>query len=74
MLRNITLSADEGLIERARAKAVQEKTTLNRLFRDWLARYLRRGDAVEGYDQFMREAAPVYDAGRSFSRDELNER
>lgn len=74
MLRNITLSADEGLIEQVRAKAVQEKTTLNRLFRDWLTRYLRKGNAVEGYDQFMREAAPAYDVGRKFTRDELNER
>ena len=38
MMKNITLSADETLIERARQRAVVEHTTLNELFRAWLAR------------------------------------
>jgi hypothetical protein len=34
MAKNITLSADEILIERARKKAEQENTSLNKLFRE----------------------------------------
>lgn len=36
-MKNITLSADEHLIEWARQKAASENTTLNAEFRQWLA-------------------------------------
>jgi hypothetical protein len=36
MLKNITLSADEELIRKAREKAQKEHTTLNASFRQWL--------------------------------------
>ena len=35
-MKNITLSADEGLIEAARERARTEHTTLNEQFRLWL--------------------------------------
>lgn len=35
-MKNITLSADESLIELAREEARARKTTLNALFREWL--------------------------------------
>jgi hypothetical protein len=35
-VKNITLSAEERLIVRARAVAQQRATTLNQLFREWL--------------------------------------
>ena len=35
-MKNITLSAEEGLIEQARATARAQQTTLNQLFRNWL--------------------------------------
>ncbi len=38
-VKNITLSAEEDLIERARLRAAKQKTTLNAAFRDWLRRY-----------------------------------
>ena len=34
-MKNITLSADEGLIEAARRRAAAERTTLNAEFRLW---------------------------------------
>ncbi len=73
MSRNITLSAEEGLIRRAREMAMQNKTTLNALFRDWLARYVEGENAGEGYSDLMERLA-YGDAGKHFSRDELNER
>ncbi len=47
MLKNITLSAEEQVIARAREEAKRRGTTLNEEFRRWLADFAeltRRGD------------------------------
>jgi len=38
-VKNITLSADENLIEQARKAAAERHTTLNAAFREWLEQY-----------------------------------
>ena len=73
MLKNVTLSADQELIEAARDRAYREKTTLNNAFRDWLARFAARNDNGVEYRKLMRSLKHV-SAGKKFSRDELNER
>jgi hypothetical protein len=79
MLKNITLSADEALIREARRQAALQNTTLNALFRDWLERFVTQQDvdarrqAAARYDEWMRHLSHV-DAGRKFTREELNER
>ncbi len=75
MLRNITLSADEQLIARAREKAAAANTTLNVEFRKWLATYASQQDdaAVARFRQVMKQLGDV-DPGRTFTRDEMNER
>ncbi len=75
MLRNITLSADEQLIHRAREKAAATQTTLNVEFRNWLATYAGSQDdaAVARFRDVMKQLSHV-DAGRSFTRTEMNER
>ena len=75
MLRNITLSADEQLIARARDKAGAAQTTLNVEFRKWLAAYAATQDdaAVARFRDVMTQFGAA-DAGRSFTRDEMNER
>ena len=73
MLKNVTLSTEDWLIVRAREKAVREKTTLNALFRQWLARYVGQDRAAGDYHALMERLSYVQ-VGRSFSRDELNER
>jgi len=40
-LKNITLSADERLIEKARVKAQQQRSSLNVEFRAWVVAQLR---------------------------------
>ena len=72
-MKNITLSAEERLIRSAREKARKEKTTLNALFRKWLARYTGQGRTSQGYEELM-EKLSYARSGRKFSRDELNER
>ena len=73
MTKNITLSAEEKLIESARLRAQSEKTTLNSVFREWLARYSAKDGASNRYASLMRDLKRV-SAGRRFSREELNER
>jgi len=73
MAKNITLSADDLLIKRAREKAQRENTSLNQLFRGWVQKYVNRDNIDNEYDSLMENMADV-NAGRKFSRDEMNER
>jgi hypothetical protein len=74
-MRNITLSADEALIEAAREKARAEKTTLNEQFRKWLADYAGRERQAEEAMRVIAEMRRyVRTGGRKFTREELNER
>jgi hypothetical protein len=73
LYKNITLSADPKLIEASRARAKREKTTLNELFRAWLARYANPQNAESAYNELM-ENLSYAEAGRKFSREEMNER
>lgn len=73
MLKNITLTAEEVLLRKARTRASQEHKTLNTLFREWIARYARRETAPEEYRHLMKRLAHVR-VGRRFTRDEMNER
>ena len=73
MTKNITLSADETLIERAKEKARQENTSLNKLFREWVTKYISRGNIDNEFDNLMQSLQDVR-PGRKFSRDEMNER
>ena len=74
-MKNITLSADERLIEEAREKARQEHTTLNEQFRRWLADYVGRRERAERAMRTIDELRKtVRTGGRKFTRDEMNER
>jgi len=72
-VKNITLSADDKLIEEARKHAAQKHTTLNNLFRDWLVQMTARKQAVSEYDALMKRLDYVR-PGRKFTREEMNER
>ena len=52
-MKNITLSAEESLIEAARARARAEQTTLNEEFRRWLASYAQTRGRMDRYDAVM---------------------
>ena len=73
MLKNVTLSAEERLIEAARNRAQKERTTLNSLFRDWLARYAGQDRAPTEFRKLMRDLKHI-SAGKKFSREEMNAR
>lgn len=75
MVRNITLSADENLIEAARARAQAEGTTLNEKFRSWLDGYVgRRQQADAAISTIRALRGRLATGGRKFTREEMNER
>lgn len=72
-MKNITFSADEKLIEKARLKAAKEKTTLNQRFRDWLNRYASEKEYRKEFEDLMNDLSYAK-PGRKFTREEMNER
>ena len=73
MLKSITLSAEDLLIQKARDKARKEKKTLNALFREWLDGYIHNKTLENRYEQFMDRTGYV-NPGKKFTREELNAR
>jgi hypothetical protein len=71
--KNITLSAEEELIRKARSKAAREKKSLNTVFREWLARYVGQEISSQRYLDLM-DRVSYAKPGRKFSREEMNER
>ncbi len=70
---NITLSAEERVVEEARSWAMAHGTSLNALLRDFLARFGTDLDSEAAAGQFARNArtgAGRSKAGTKFSRGE----
>jgi len=74
LVKNITLSADENLIEQARKAAADQNTTLNAAFREWLQQYAGRQRWLREYDELMERTRKYMKVDRKYTRDELNER
>jgi hypothetical protein len=73
-MKNITLSAEDSLIEQARQAAKAQHKTLNQAFREWLEQYARpESDRAAEYEALMKRLSYVK-AGRKFTRQEMNER
>jgi hypothetical protein len=72
-MKNITFSADENKIQLAREVARSEHKTLNDAFRDWLDWYASRR-VTRAEIKALFEKLKYADAGRKFTRDEMNER
>ncbi len=72
-MKNITLSADEDLIESARQEARDRRTTLNAMFREWLEVFAKRDQRRKEVQKLLKRMDD-FDSGGPFTRDELNER
>lgn len=72
-MKNITLSADEHLIEQARLVARSRHQTLNAAFREWLEQYAAQSGGGAAVDALMKRLQHVRSSG-PYTRDELNER
>ncbi|MGA8101926.1 MAG: hypothetical protein WB869_07230 [Candidatus Acidiferrales bacterium] len=72
-MKNITPSADEQLIEQARLLAKSQHKTLNAMFREGLEKFTAQSGGAQEFDALMKRLRHAQ-AGRCFSRDEMNER
>lgn len=73
-MKNITLSADDKLIEAARARARSEQTTLNEQFRRWLTEYVSREQQAQEAMAVIQGLRGKLRVGRKLTREEMNER
>jgi hypothetical protein len=77
MKRNLTLSIEESILDRARVLAATRRTTVNRLVADYLASIVDRDDArgtAANRLQAMMRRPMLNVGGIHWSREELNER
>jgi hypothetical protein len=72
-MKNVTLSAEEHLIEQARLVARSQRKTLNVAFREWLEQYTAQAGGADEFDLLMNRLHHVR-PGRRFSRAEMNAR
>jgi glycine cleavage system H lipoate-binding protein len=72
-VKNVTLSVDGSVLERARELARRRSTTLNQMFRDWLIELTAEPARRDRYEQLMARLEHVRSGGR-FTRDEMNAR
>lgn len=75
-MKNITFSAQEDAIERARKIAQRENRTLNELFREWLENInlqFRQEDTSNQLNSLW-EKTNYLRVGKKLNRDKMNER
>jgi hypothetical protein len=72
-MKNITLSAEESMIEQARLVARAQHKTLNAAFREWLEQYAAQAGGGAAVDALMRRLRHVRSSG-PYTREEMNER
>ncbi len=63
MLKNITLTAEEAVINAAREKAKKQNTTLNNEFRRWLNHYNQQDNMASDYQTLMSKLTYAYTTG-----------
>lgn len=76
-MSNLTISVDEAVLKQARMRALEEGTSVNALLRDYLERYISKGQqyrqATNNILAIAKRSAAA-SQGRRWTRDELNER
>ena len=74
-MRNVTLSAVDSLIDQARDVARSQNKTLNQAFREWLTAFTANKSGAREYLAMMEQLQDSgVRPGRTFTRDEMNER
>lgn len=74
LVKNITLSADERLVEAARRRARTEHTTLNEAFGRCLADYAQAEQRLQRLDEVLAGLQGRLEVGGPIGRDERNAR
>jgi len=75
-MANLTLSLDDGILQKAREGALRDHTSVNALVREYLIRYVdaksRRLEAIDALDALA--AGSNSRSAGAYSRDELHQR
>ncbi len=75
-MANLTLSLDDGLLQKSREAALREHTSVNALVREYLVRYVdaksRRLEALDTLDALAGRSASA--SSEAWTRDTLHER
>jgi len=76
-MANLTITVDDETLRRARARALEEDSSVNAVLREYLEAYSRRaGDQRQAIADLLKlaDAAGASSGGRRWTRDELHER
>lgn len=73
-MKNITFSADEHTIELARMEARKRMTTLNQLFRDWIADLAARDERRKNIRRVFEDLDACVTRIPKLTREQMNER
>ncbi len=76
-MANLTIAIDDDLLKRARLRALEQRTSVNALLREYLTAYADSDQARERAIQTLHhlaDQATSGSGGRAWSRDELYER
>jgi plasmid stability protein len=77
-MSNLTISIPESVLRKARIRAIEHRTSVNAVVRDYLERYAGVGSTAEALAGFADLAAAAQASsgprGRTWTRDELDDR
>jgi len=77
MMKNITLSAEDEVIAKARKYAKEHNTTVNQLIRDYLDELISKQDSealAEEFDKLVQQNAGYPEEGWRLNREEIYQR
>lgn len=76
-MANLTLTIDEGVLRRARIRALEQETSVNALVREFIESYAGTGEAELAVEELLelarRSQASSGPGGRTWTREELYE-
>ena len=70
---NVTFKVEEGVLAKAREKALTEHQSLNSLVNQWMKNYTYIKNGRPSYLEFMKQFDGIQ-IGKKFTRKEMNER
>jgi hypothetical protein len=76
-MANLTITIEDEILRRARARAVEQDTSVNSLLRDYLTAYAAAGSTWEQATEAILRLSAESHSGRGdrrWTRDELHER
>jgi len=77
-MANLTITVDDGVLRRARVRALERGTSVNAILSEYLTHYAGADTSAQAIAEFLDLAtsagAPSGGEGRTWSRDDLHDR